>query len=277
MNSTAIGPSLRHWVSRLGAAFCIAMLGLVAGCPTAGIPSNGIPDDPDNGNATPDDTGEVSGEIISFSVNFGVSALDPPVSVIYSVTGTPDSIAGFYVPVADASPGASEIGNRIIVDTRLPAGTNKFFNFDPAYAGVGFYRVGIIMIVGTEEIVAESQGVVQVQGPPNPFFIQPTESITEVAQGTEVFVSFDAGDPEGEVKWRLFYLSETDSRDNPPAQLGTELAVGSGNVGSATFSTTGFAPGDYELGISATDSGSSVATTRDIKRIVTIPNEITSG
>jgi hypothetical protein len=101
------------------------------------------------------------------------------------------------------------------------------------------------------------------------------------AVGTDVAISFDAGDPEGDVQWRLFYLSETDSRELPPDQLGTQIGPpGSGNVGNATLSTSGLNPGDYELGLSATDSGMSIANTvaaGDLERIVTIPNTATRG
>ncbi len=259
--------------ARLLMVFCAGLVVFATGCPTA--PGDGQVPDGDDGVS-----GEVSAEIISFSTNFGVSALDPAISVIYSVTGTPSSISGFYVPVADASPGAGPIGDRVFVVTNLPAGEQKFFSFDPAAAGVGFYRVGVLVTVGADELVAQSTGIIQVQGSPVPVFIQPSVTITEVVQGDEVFISFDASDPEGNVQWRLFHLSETDRRDNPPDQLGTQIAIGSGNVGSATLSTAGFAPGDYELGISATDSGISIAATvanGDTSRIVTIPNESQSG
>ncbi len=265
-----------RWFAGLIAAVGTIFLVFGPGCP-------GVPDPGDNDNADNDNTGgEVTAEIVSFTTNFGVSELDPPISVIYTVTGTPDSIAGFYVPVADASAGAAPIGDRVIVATNLLAGTNEAFNFDPAAAGVGYYCVGLIVVVDGVELTPTpmSEGVIQVEGPPDPVFIQPPDAITSVWLGDDVTISFDAGDPEGDVRWRLFYLSDSDSRNNPPDQLGTQIKTGTGNVGSATFSTSGLNAGDYEIGISATDSGYTIATTvsnGDLDRIVTIPNDSQSG
>jgi hypothetical protein len=264
-----------RWSIWLVAGVCATLLVVGPGCP--GVPAPG-----DNTNDNTDGDGEVTAQIVSFSQNFGVSALDPPISVLYTVTGTPDSIAGFYVPVADESAGSAPIGERVIVVSALSPGTNRAFSFDPAAAGIGYYRVGLIVMVDGVELTPTplSTGVIQVQGPPEPRFIQPADAVTGVWKGDDLFISFDAGDPEGDVRWRLFYLAESDSRDNPPDELGTQIKTGSGNVGSATLSTSSMNAGEYEIGLSATDSGFTIATTvanGDLDRIVTIPNDLQSG
>ncbi|UCC32503.1 MAG: hypothetical protein JSU86_09510, partial [Phycisphaerales bacterium] len=245
MGLALIGTKVYRWVVRLGMASCVAFAVFAIGCPSAPGPLPPTGDGADDGAGAGLPADGVSGEIINVSTNLGVSALSPPISILYNTTGTPDSISGFYVPVAG--------GDRIIVAKNLSGGSNRAFNFDPGAAGVGYFRVGIIMMVGGEEVTAECTGTIHVQGPPNPFFIQPADAITTKFVGEDVFISFDAGDPEGDVKWRLFYLTEADPLDNPPDQLGTLISTGSGNIGSATFSTAGLSAGDYELGISATD------------------------
>ncbi len=257
----------------LGTAACVLTILALSGCPTSS--PNG--DDNVNGNdngGTDGDTGVLGGKIISFSTFFSMSELDPAVSVLYEVTGGPDSIAGFYVPVADANPAAGETGDRVVAATSLPStGPNRRFQFDPRVAGVGYFKVGILLERGDETAEALSTGVVQVEGQPSPRFIRPVAAFDEVLQGTEVPVAFDAGDPEGDVQWRLFYLSESDSQNNLPDELGTLLAAGRGNVGGATFSTAGLGSGDYQLGLSATDSGSSVSATvasGNLDRIITV-------
>ena len=279
MGLALTGTKVYRWGVRLGMASCAALAVFAIGCPNALGPVSPNGDGADD-TGTSGATLPADGEIINVSANLGVSALSPPISILYSTTGTPDSISGFYVPVADLSPGAGPVGDRIVVAKNLSGGSNKAFSFDPGAAGVGFFRVGVILMVGGEEITAQSKGTIQVQGPPNPFFIRPADAITTKFVGEDVFISFDAGDPEGDVQWRLFYLTAADSLDNPLDQLGTLISVGSGNFGSATFSTAGLSAGDYELGLSATDSGFSIATTvanGDSNRIVTIPNESQVG
>ena len=158
-------------------------------------------------------------------------------------------------------------------------GTNQAFSFDPADAGVGFYRVGLLYLLGGAEQTKESKGAIQVQGIPEPIFVQPSEALVEVIAGDELTISFDVQDPEGEVQWRLFYLDADDALSDPPDILGVQLAVGSGNVGTTTWDTTDVAEGDHRLGLSATDSGFSIADTVDrgeLDRIVTTPSEVTT-
>ncbi len=261
-----------RWSTGLARAICVALLLAGAGCPTA--PPDGPTDpDPDNGDTT--DPGVVSGKIINITSNdIRISELERPLSVLYGVTGTPDSVLGFHVRVVDNSPAAIPIADRVVVAPDLPAGADEAFDFDPGRAGVGFFRVGILITTGGEEIEAVSAGVIQVEGPPAPVFIRPTEAVTEVVEGSVVEILFDAGDLEGDVQWRLFYLVDSDLRTRPADDLGTELEVGFGNrCDDCAFLTLGRLPGDYELGISATDSGSSIAATvsdGDADRIVTV-------
>jgi hypothetical protein len=253
---------------RVAGAVLFALVFLTAGCPAGSTPPP-----PDNTNDNTDGDGDDDARIISPSTSFGVSSLDPPVSVLYSVTESASNASGYRVPVASANPGSEAIGERAIVAPTIAVGENQAFSFDPEEAGVGFFRVGILYSLDGVERSTESTASIQVQGSPEPVFIQPSELLVSVAQGTPVFISFDVADPEGGVQWRLFILSPTDSRTNPPDQLGTPLAVGSGNVGTFTLETDDLAPADYQLGLSATDSGDSVADTvamGDLERIVTI-------
>jgi len=253
-----------------GAILCMVFLALNAGCGNLG--SEQPP--PDDGDDPPDDNGVVTTEIISPTTGFGVSALEAPISVLYSLDESATDVQGFYVPVADGSLNSAPIGPRVITATNLAVGALQVFSFDPEEAGVGYFRVGIEFNLNGVEDDAESQAVIQVQGSPNPIFIQPAPGITEVTQGTDVTISFDNQDPEGAVQWRLFYLSESDSRIAPADQLGTALATGSGNPGSFLLTTFSLIPGDYQLGVSATDSGSSISATvadGESDQIVTIP------
>ncbi len=230
------------------------------------------PDDDGDGNGAE----QITPEIISPTTSFDVSALDLPVSVLYSVDETATDIRGFRIPVADSSLDSAPIGDRAIIATGLAAGEQQAFAFDPEEAGIGFFRVGLVYVVGGTEEDIESRAVIQVQGSPEPIFIQPVNSLVEVVQGDDVSVSFDIRDPEGNAQWRLFFLSEGESLDVPADELGTIIAIGTGNVGTFVLETESLEPGDYQLGISATDSGSSIAATvaaGEGDRILTIPSD----
>lgn len=215
------------------------------------------------------------------------------------MTGSPDTITGFFIPVSDNSPNAVSTDEPTQIASGLPAtGSNTFFLFFPNEAGIGFYRVGIVLTVDGEEIEALSDGVIGVQGRPDPCFVLPCEIAAATTPAVETYtgcddvicdlifevdledtesltVAFDAGDPENLVQWRLFYLLVgTDSKNNPADQLGTVILTGSTNIGLVEFLLIDLVAGDYELGISATDSGLSVAgtvtTDGDDDRIVTV-------
>lgn len=255
----------------------------VAAAFVLGATCSTLPPDDGSGTGQDPDTLGVTARLVAPSANVALSVLDTqPLSVIYSITGDVDRVTGavgFYVRVAGSGPDAGDLSDPIVIDPLLDTGDNKTFSFDPRITGVGFYRVGIRVTVrsATNPIDKRSGGVLQVQGPPDPRFILPSEPITVFDQGADVLVKFDAGDPEGVVQWRLFYLTSTDLVDGPADQLGTQLGQpGSGNAGDFTWSTTGLPPGEYRLGLSATDSGASVAVTQqrgDGDKIRTIPND----
>ncbi len=232
---------------------------------------------PDNGNdnGNSNSGGDVQAEMITPATGFGLSILEEPVSFFYSVDESATDVRGYYVPVEDGSTDSDPIGERVITTGDLSTGVMQVLFFDPQEAGVGFYRLGIEFSINGEEEDAESEAAVEVQGAPDPIFILPSQSITSVTKGQRVTISFDVQDPEDDVQWRLFYLSESDSRSNPADQLGTALATGSGNAETFSFDTDSLEPGDYQLGISATDSGSSIEQTVERGEsylIVTIPS-----
>lgn len=249
---------------------------------------------PDDGSGTgqdPDTLG-VTARLVAPNANVALSVLDvQPLSVIYSITGETALVTGsvgFYVKVAGSGPDAGDLTQPIVIDPSLDVGENNSFGFDPRVTGVGFYRVGIrVTVSGSSSVIDKrSPGVIQVQGPPDPRFILPAEPLTVVDQGDEVLIKFDAGDPEGGVQWRLFYLSSADAQDptdlliGPVDEFGTQLGQpGSGNAGDFTWSTSGLPVGEYVLGLSATDSGVSISATVDrgeSDKIRTAPSETTS-
>lgn len=234
--------------------FLVVLVLATAGCPGVPTSDGGGGDGTDGGSSG----GGVTATIVNISSNIRLSQLDPAVSVTYSVTGTPTTIAGFFAP-------ATEPASRTIVASNLPAtGNNMRFSFDPRASGAGFFRVGLLLTVAGQDTAVLSDGTIQVEGPPEPFFIQPLDATTTVAPGDEVFISFDAGDPDSlpeQIHWRLGLLAETDSRAVSPDTLGAQIAVGTGNTGSATLQTTTVSPGGYTLAFSATDSGASISAT----------------
>lgn len=257
------------------------------GC--SSVPDNTVPDDPGGGGDS-----AATARIDNILSNASVSIDDPAITILFTATGSTGSIRGVIVPVADNSVDAQPIGPVEVVAQNLIRTENEaFFSFFPDGAGVGFFRVGIEVPTDEGVIEAFSDGVIQVQGRPDPCFTQPCDPASsgqtldgcgglvcdrfhDVTVGDQdgVNISFDAGDPEGVVAWRLFYLRETDGTGNPADQLGVEILVGSGNLGLVAFVTLELVVGDYELGISATDSGMSVAETVEFDgnddRIVTV-------
>jgi hypothetical protein len=260
--------------SPVGLLKFLSMVGtvLVFGCFTQTPPNDG------NGDGDGSEPGRtITAQMISPTTNFGVSVLDTqPIAVLYTVTGTPDAIFGYFVPVADLTANSEAVGDPIVVATDLKPGTSRFFQFVPSDAGQGFFRVGIRVVVGNTEIRRESSGVIDVQGHPEPVFIEPTQLITEVQVGDVVNIVFNAGDPQDNVRWRLFFLAPTDSRISPPDVRGTQLGdPGSGNHGEFLWEIEDLEPGNYQLGLAATDSGFSVSETVTqglADRIITIPS-----
>ena len=261
----------------------VAALTLIPLLALAGCPGTGVADPPPGDNGGGGTTVGVTAEIISPSTPFGVSVVDPPHAIRYNLPETATDVEGFFIPVLDASSNSIAIGDSQVVAINLLAGSERFFNFDPQAAGVGFYRVGVTYVLDGVPLSIESSAVIQVQGSPDPIFIRPDpEATVSVVQGTDVEISFDARDPQDQVQWRLFLLTqaEFDTMDEVAADvLGTPLAIGVGNVGTLTLVTDDLDPGRYHLGVSATDSGFSIAETvarGESSRIVTIPNATTS-
>jgi hypothetical protein len=256
--STVSSHGLRLMSSTL--ALCVGLLLAAPAC--APLDTDG------NDNAANDNTGQVTitAEIISFKFTFPISKNDKPASVLYSVTGQTEGaiIDGFYRPMPSESPFSEPIGQDQVIAENLPAGQNRAFSFNPGDVIEGFYLVGIKITPadGSEVIEALSQATIHVQGVPSPVFRQPADPVTSVEPGDFVTISFDVRDPEDDAEWRLFYIAEGAPTDVPEDQLGTQLDTGSGNVGIYTWQIpSGLTPGRYKLGISATDSGRSVAAT----------------
>ncbi len=257
----------------LGAVFPV----FLAGCPT----TTPDPDPDDNGTTPPDGSETVSAQIIGYTSNVSLSAGDPPISVLYSVTGTPESLSGFFVPVENSSPDAIEIGDRVAVSTDLRvSGESLQFQFDPTASGGGFFRVGLSLTVNGQVQTTQSTGVIEVQSLPVPSFVQPAEAVTEVVAGAPVVVTFDTGVPVGDIHWRLFYFSPGDSRSDSPELLGTTIDTGDGTTGAGFFLSDGLPAGEYEIGVSVTDSGLSIEDTvlfGQLDRIITLPSDTVSS
>ncbi len=252
---------------------CALLAVVLVGCPTAVDPNGNT-----NGNTnTATGLDGVEGEIITLRTNRSVSALEPFMSILYNLSGVPSGagISAFRVLVEDSSADAEEIGARIVIATGLLEGESQAFSFDPQTSGAGYHRLGLLITSGEEQVTVLSDGTVHVQSPPSPSFVLPSGAITEVTVDEQVLIKFDAGDLDDNAQWRLFYFSASDSLSGAISTYGTQLAIGSGNVGSYTLSTEGFALGDYQLGLSVTNNGETVAdavTNGNEEYIVTIPN-----
>jgi hypothetical protein len=265
MNMPSKSSDLRCWLNIWPAALCAVLLMVAPGCVQP------LPDgDADNGNlANDNDNGEpaaIQAEIVNLKSIFPLSKLDSPVSVLYSVTGETEGaeIVGFHRQVAGSSPDSGALSpDDSLLATGLPAGTNLAFSFDPQEVVPGYYVLGIkVTDAAGDTIEALSEATINVQGAPDPEFRQPVDAVTDVEPGDVIDIRFDAQDPEGDVQWRLFYLSEENPTTVPADQLGTQLLTGSGNDGVYTWQITdALIPGRYTLGVAATDTGRSVAAT----------------
>ncbi len=236
----------------------------------------GCPGGPGDGNGNDGGTTDVMGDIITLRTNRSISVQEDFLSILYDLSGAPSDaiISSFFVPVTGTSPdNYVETGPRISITTGLAQGTSRAFSFLPEVAGVGVFRVGIDVNSAAGEDIDEvlSDGTIRVEGAPNPTFVQPSGT-TMVVRGDLVLISFDAGDPENNVQWRLFRYQDGDSLTLPADELGVQLSTGAGNVGSFTLDTAELIPGFYRLGISAVDTGDSITTAIDrgnADRIVT--------
>ena len=194
-------------------------LALLTGCPI-------VPDDGGgNGGST-----VVTGDIITLATNRSISVQEDILSILYNLSGAPTDavISSFFVPVTGTNPdNYVETGPRVTITTGLMQGTNQAFSFVPAVAGVGIFLVGLDInaVGGTDIDEVLGDGTIRVEGAPNPTFVQPNGAIT-VPRGDVLLLSIDAGDPENNVQWRMFYYQDGDSLTLPADQLGVLLATG---------------------------------------------------
>ncbi len=246
-----------------------------AACAPTVQPSPPVPTNQNRSNAN---TSGLSGQIRSFLSDVQLSG-NQMLSLFYDVSPLAESVTAFYVEVADSGPGAPEIGAQVEIGTNLPTGTMQRVDFTTGSIPRGVYRLGIQAIAAGNSIRLLSIGTLQIQGPPDPVFISPISDTTGQV-GIVVDIRFDVRDPEGVVQWRLFFESASSGGGGsvPIDQRGTQLSVGSGNAGVFPWDTSDFPPGTYLLGVSATDSGASIAATvaaGNSSRIVTAISPIT--
>ncbi len=248
---------------------------VLAGCPAAEVM---VPDGGTGGGGTGTDA-PVTAKIVNFASDTQIDLTLPFVSVLYTIENMPEGamLSTFFVPVIGVPPNVLEDGDRITIDeaTTLTASQGAF-EFVPATAGSGNFLAGITIVTadGMTTVDALSDGRIMVEGVPDPQFVLPIadagEDFFSVDRGDDVLITFDAGDPENSVQWRAFYLELTDcvrTTEIPDValdEIGTQIgSPGSGNVGAVTLATADLVGGCYQLGLSATDSGSSIATTVD--------------
>ncbi|MEK6676449.1 MAG: hypothetical protein AABZ47_12450 [Planctomycetota bacterium] len=268
-----------HTIAKGLVRFGVAVF-MILGSACVPVPTDSGTSNDNSVGATNSDGSTVTTGIVSPQASFSISGRSVPISIIYNVVGQPEEISSFYAEADPLNPTGTPQGERFPISVGLQAGRNQQFQFDPGVVPLGSYRLGILVRTSEGQTEYFSTGIITIEGSPTPSFIQPTQAISQVSIGAIVPLSFDAGDPENRVQWRLFYLTENDSRDTSPDELGTQLATGTGNVGQFSFSTGGLGQGDFEVGLSATDSGLSIAATvgrGELQRIVTIPSETDRG
>lgn len=227
-----------------------------------------------NGSAGDDGSGQ-SAQVLGLSTDLSVSG-GQLVTIPYVVPTSATSVRAFRVPEGQESD--TTAWEFFEFATPLSAGESQF-TIDSADLPRGSYRIGVsyVSATGTRQSVL-STGVLHVQGLPEPVFIAPEEDVEPVA-GETVQIIVDMGDPEADVAWRVFYISDASApeiEDIPDTELGVignELGAGTGNVANLQWLTESVALGTYRIGVSATDTGFSVAQTAsdgDGDRIVTV-------
>ena len=95
MDVAAYGIKVCRLFFRSAAALGLILLAVMTGCPGVSPPDDGG-DDPTGSPGA----GDVTAQIVSPTTSFALSLGDLPVTIRYTVTGAPDNIQGFYVPVA---------------------------------------------------------------------------------------------------------------------------------------------------------------------------------
>jgi hypothetical protein len=229
----------------------VGLLTALSGCPVPGDGNgNAI-----NGNTQPQPT---TFGILNILSNAAFSRA-VAITIFYSVPEDAETVEAFYrVLDAPANQGGEPIGIQETIAEGLPAGTNQTFEFDTTGLNPGFYQLG----VRTEDETYFSVGTIELEGPPDPEFLEPLADVI-VRAGDEISVVVDIRDPEGEANWRLFFQDA----DAPLAEegqaadgslLGTRLGEGEGNSINFAWDTSNVTPGEYRLGVSATDVGATI-------------------
>ncbi|NOS99963.1 MAG: hypothetical protein HOP29_04990 [Phycisphaerales bacterium] len=239
--------------SILAIAGTVGLLFAGTGCPP---PTDNMNNNNNGGGGTPP---PAAFGILNILANAAFSD-DIQITVFYTVPSDVTDVLAFYrVLNAPANLGGIPIGIEELIVEDLPAGANRSFVFDSTDLRPGFYQLG----VRTDDEEFVSTGTIEIQGQPEPLFLEPAED-TAVRADQEITVVIDIGDPQALARWRLFYVN-ADAEEIPEGQaaggtlLGTRLAEGTGNTVNFVWDTGNVAPGSYRLGISATDTGFSIA------------------
>ncbi len=232
------------------------LLPALVGCPLLNGGQPGQPGSGGNGDPPPPTIG-----IINILANAAFSdAVE--LTVFYNVSSTAQSVIAFYRLLdSPANLGGQPIDIEAVLAENLPAGLNRSFIFDTAGLRPGFYQLGL----RADSETFFSRGTIEIQGPPSPLFLAPSEDVI-VRAGADVLIEVDVGDPQGRARWRLFYQDSDQPRSEegtlPGGELlGIRLAEGSGNRVEFEWDTANVEPGEYVVGLSATDSGFSIGET----------------
>ena len=171
-------------LQRSCAGACTALLLFAASCANiggdgdSGGTSGGSSD---NGGGTGASSTDVGGDAIvnvAGETPIQISELEEPLSILYRVSASGGAlVSSFYEPVERDTLQPVVGSEPTTIATLLPVGEGQFF-FNPSLAGVGYYRVGLRVLDASGEQTIISEGVIHVQGPPNPAFRFPTVDTT---------------------------------------------------------------------------------------------------
>lgn len=245
----------KQLIGAISTLAAVALVGALVGCPgqAGNLRGNGQVGDSGDGVQAP-----VVG--ILNILSDAVSSENAALTILYTAPESAQSIVASYLVLsASASAGGAQIGIDEEIARDLPTGDRQSFIFDTTDLRPGFYQ---LRIVGNA-FESFSRGTIEIQGPPSPLFIEPAEDIS-VTVGDSVSIVADVGDPQGQAQWRLFFV-DSDAEQVQEGQLagtqllGRRLGEGSDNPVTFTWDTTNVDAGVYRLGLSATDSGFSVA------------------
>ena len=252
----------RQGQTLLGSLVCITALTCLTGCPTTGT---------DGGN-TPT---SLSGAIVNLPGEITLSG-SQTFTIIYNADPAATSVEAFYVEVESTAIDAPTIGAEVVFAMNLPTGDGQAVSLDTASIPTGLYRVGLNLSAGTLSAKVLSQGTFRITTLPQPVFTLPNQDLTTVPGSDPITIQATLGSPENAVNWRVFFVpAGTATAGVPAGQLGTTIDTGRANEAIVSWATAGVAVGDYQVGISVTDSGQTVAQTSadgNEDRIVTVLN-----